>query len=110
MISFSLWGRLIGKTPALPGMSVRVRSPDLPLFVRRWPRLMIYSLKGAGAMPVVSSMEAFLGTIGTFFTQSVTWMGDILNIVVENPALTIMVIAMPIVGFAVGLLGRLIRL
>ena len=61
-------------------------------------------------MPEVSAMEAFLGTIGEFFTQSVTWMGDVLDVVVENPALTVMVIAMPIVGFAVGLLGRLIRL
>lgn len=61
-------------------------------------------------MPEVSAMEAFLGTIGVFFTQSVTWMGDVLDVVVENPALTIMVIAMPIVGFAVGLLDRLIRL
>lgn len=57
-----------------------------------------------------ATMTAFLGTIGDFFTQSVTWMGDILDVVVENPALTVMVIAMPIVGFAVGLLGRLIRL
>ena len=55
-------------------------------------------------------MEAFLTTIGAFFTQSVTWLGDVLNVVTENPALTVMVIAMPIVGFAVGLLGRLIRL
>lgn len=57
-----------------------------------------------------SAMTGFLGTIGEFFTQSVTWMGDVLDVVVENPALTVMVIAMPIVGFAVGLLGRLIRL
>ena len=55
-------------------------------------------------------MTGFLGTIGEFFTQSVTWMGDILDVVTENHALTVMVIAMPIVGFAVGLLGRLIRL
>lgn len=55
-------------------------------------------------------MADFLTTIGTFFTQSVTWMGDILDVIVENPALTVLVIAMPIVGFAVGLLGRLIRL
>ena len=61
-------------------------------------------------MPAGSTMDAFLGTIGTFFTQSVSWMGDILDIVVENPALTIMCLGMPIVGFAVGLLGRLIRL
>lgn len=56
------------------------------------------------------AMTAFLGTVGEFFTQSVTWMGDVLDVVIENPALTVMVIAMPIVGFAVGLLGRLIRL
>lgn len=56
------------------------------------------------------AMTDFLTTIGTFFTQSVTWMGDILDVVTENPALTILVLGMPIVGFAVGLLGRLIRL
>lgn len=56
------------------------------------------------------TMETFLGTIGTFFTQSVTWLGDVLDTVVASPALTVMVLAMPIVGFAVGLLGRLIRL
>lgn len=56
------------------------------------------------------AMTAFLGTIGDFFTQSISWLGDVLNVVTENPALTVMVLAMPIVGFAVGLLGRLIRL
>lgn len=61
-------------------------------------------------MPEVSAMESFLGNIGTFFTQSIEWMGNVLTTVTENPALTIMVLAMPIVGFAVGLLGRLIRL
>lgn len=46
-------------------------------------------------------MAEFLTTIGTFFTQSVTWMGDVLNVVVENPALTVMVLAMPIVGLRI---------
>lgn len=55
-------------------------------------------------------MSEFLTTIGTFFTQSMTWMGDVLDAVIENPALTILVLAMPICGFAVGLLNRLIRL
>lgn len=55
-------------------------------------------------------MSAFLTEIGTFFTQAVTWMGDVLDIIVQNPALLVLVIAMPIVGFAVGLLSRLIRL
>lgn len=57
-----------------------------------------------------SAMTDFLGIIGTFFTQAVTWMGDVLDAVVANPALTVLVLAMPIVGFAVGLLSRLIRL
>ena len=56
------------------------------------------------------TMEAFLTNIGTFFTQSTGWLGDVLTIVTESPALTVMVLAMPIVGFAVGLLSRLIRL
>lgn len=57
-----------------------------------------------------NAMSEFLTNIGTFFTQSVSWLGDILDVIVADPALTIMVLAMPIVGFAVGLLGRLIRL
>lgn len=56
------------------------------------------------------AMTDFLTNIGTFFTQSITWLGNVLDVVTENPALTIMVLGMPIVGFAVGLLGRLIRL
>ena len=56
------------------------------------------------------TMPEFLTNIGTFFTQSVTWLDDVLDVVVENPPLTVLVLAMPIVGFAVGLLGRLIRL
>ena len=55
-------------------------------------------------------MAEFLTTIGTFFTQAIAWMGNVLDVVVEQPALTVLVLAMPICGFAVGLLRRLIRL
>lgn len=57
-----------------------------------------------------NAMADFLSQVGTFFTQSVTWLGDILDVILANPALLVMVIAMPVVGFAVGLLSRLIRL
>lgn len=57
-----------------------------------------------------NAMSEFLTNIGTFFTQSVAWLGDVLDVIVAEPALTVMVLAMPIVGFAVGLLSRLIRL
>lgn len=59
---------------------------------------------------VTNIMSEFLTTIGTFFTQSMTWLADVLDVVVANPALTILVLAMPIVGFAVGLLRRLINM
>lgn len=55
-------------------------------------------------------MSAFLTEIGTFFTQSVTWLGDVLDVITASPVLTVLCVAMPIVGFAVGLLGRLIRI
>lgn len=56
------------------------------------------------------AMSTFLTDIGTFFTQAITWMGDVLTEVTSNPALLVMVLAMPICGFAVGLLSRLVRL
>lgn len=56
------------------------------------------------------AMATFLGDIGTFFTQAITWMGDVLTEVTQTPALLVLVIAMPVCGFAVGLLSRLIRL
>lgn len=59
---------------------------------------------------VALTMEAFLTSIGTFFTQAIAWLGQVLDTVTESPVLTVMVLAMPICGFAVGLLSRLIRL
>lgn len=44
------------------------------------------------------TMETLLTSVGAFFTQSVTWLGNILDTVVASPALLIMVIAMPVVG------------
>ena len=61
-------------------------------------------------MAEATAMETLLSNIGSFFTQSIIWLGNVLDVIVENPALLIMCIAMPIVGFAVGLLSRLIRL
>lgn len=57
-----------------------------------------------------ATMSTILTDIGTFFTQAVTWMGDVLDVIVGNPILLVLVVAMPVVGFAVGLLSRLIRL
>lgn len=56
------------------------------------------------------AMSAFLTNIGTFFEQSVGWSTEILSKVTSEPALTVLVLGFPIVGFAFGLLGRLIRM
>lgn len=56
------------------------------------------------------AMAAFLTDIGTFLTTAISWMGDVLDTVVASPALMVLVLAMPIAGFAVGLLSRLIRM
>ena len=60
---------------------------------------------GEGTM--ADQMTALLTNIGTFFTQAVTWLGAILDEITGNPALLILVIAMPVIGFSVGLLKRL---
>lgn len=57
----------------------------------------------------VPAMTTFLNNIGTFFTQSLTWCADVLDVIVANAPLTVICLAMPIVGFAVGLLSRLFR-
>lgn len=45
-----------------------------------------------------ATMSSFLTEIGTFFTQCITWLGDVLDVVTGNPALTVLVLAMPICG------------
>lgn len=55
-------------------------------------------------------MEALLTSVGSFFTQIVEWATMLINLITTNPVLLIMCVAMPIVGFVVGWLSRLIRL
>ena len=54
-------------------------------------------------------MEGFLTFIGVFFTQVISWSSTVLDTITASAPLTILCLAMPICGFAVGLLGRLIR-
>lgn len=58
----------------------------------------------------VEALGGIVTNVGTFFTGALGWMGEALEVVVEHPALFVMVLAMPIGGYAVGLLTRLIRL
>lgn len=51
-----------------------------------------------------------LSNVGQFFKSALGWLASALDTVTANPPLLILVLAMPICGFAVGLLSRLIRL
>lgn len=57
----------------------------------------------------VTAMEAFLGTISTFFTQCIDWVGELLTAILASPGLTVVVFGTLIVGFVFGLVGRLFR-
>lgn len=61
-------------------------------------------------LAVADEMSAFLAFINTFFEQCVTWMGNLVNYIISQPALVVLCFAMPICGFAISLLHRLIRL
>lgn len=61
------------------------------------------------AVTATETMSEFLTTIGTFVTQAISWSSSVLDTIVSSPALTVCCLGMPIVGFAVGLLGRLFR-
>lgn len=56
------------------------------------------------------AMATFLSSIGDFFTQSLTWVGEIMTTITGNAPLTVVVFGFLIVGFAFGLLGRLIKI
>ena len=55
-------------------------------------------------------MSAFLEMISTFFTQALTWASSVMTTILGSPALVVLVLAMPIAGYGVGLIKRLIRL
>lgn len=61
-------------------------------------------------MAEVSTMESILSSVGQVFTSAVSWMGELIDVIVAEPALMLTVICVPLVGLGVGLLGRLIRL
>lgn len=57
-----------------------------------------------------SALSTFLGNVGTFLTSAIGWMGDVLDVIVENPPLMVMCLGIPVAGVAIGYLSRLIRL
>lgn len=57
-----------------------------------------------------NTMGAILDTVQTFFTQIVAWVGDLIDLVVSQPLLLLLCICLPVAGYVVGFLRRLISL
>lgn len=54
-------------------------------------------------------MAEFLASVTTFFTSALGWVSSAISTIMANPILLVMVACMPIAGYGVGLLRRLIR-
>lgn len=54
-------------------------------------------------------MQALLENISTFFDSNIGWMDELIGTIVSQPVLLIPCVCMPVIGFSVGLLSRLIR-
>lgn len=59
---------------------------------------------------MAETLSTFLSNVGTFLTSAIGWLSEVLDVVMANPALFVMVIAIPVAGVAIGYLGRLFRL
>lgn len=55
-------------------------------------------------------METLVSTIGTFFNGAIAWVGQVVDVVEQEPILMLFVVAVPLSGWAIGGLRRLIRL
>lgn len=54
-------------------------------------------------------LSAFLTNVGSIITAMVTWMGDILTFITDNPILYVGIIGILFVSFTVGIVLRLFR-
>lgn len=57
----------------------------------------------------LTGLSDILGDIGSVFTSAVGWVGQVINTIMDNELLFIAVVALPIMGVAVGLFTRLYR-
>lgn len=55
-------------------------------------------------------MNTFVTMIGDFFTGAIGWVGQVIDLVESEPLLCLFCVAVPLSGWAIGGLKRLIRL
>ena len=54
-------------------------------------------------------MSTLMTAVGTVVTAAIGWMGQFADAIASNTILTLGVVAVPLVGLGVGLLGRLLK-
>lgn len=59
---------------------------------------------------MTETLATVLGYVGTFLTEALSWIGEVMTVVSGNPLLFTVVFGIPIAGVAIGYLKRLIRL
>lgn len=57
--------------------------------------------------PGIDTVFGFTHQIGLFFSGAFIWLGDVLDVITGNFALIVLCLAMPVIGFSVGLLSRI---
>lgn len=60
-------------------------------------------------MDAGTTISTILTSVGTVVTQAVTWAGDIVDFIGENPLIMVFV-SIPLVGLGIGMVRRLISL
>lgn len=61
------------------------------------------------ADPVTPTVSSLLGDVTTFLGSALSWVGSCIGSITSHPLLLVCVACMPIAGYGVGMLRRLIR-
>lgn len=61
-------------------------------------------------METTTGMAQIIADIGTFLTAAVGWMGEVADFIMGEPFVLLMAIVIPLSGWAIGGLKRLISL
>lgn len=57
--------------------------------------------------PVVTTFELLVGSVTTFVSSAVNWVGSWATAITSNTLLTLACVAVPLAGFGIGALTRL---
>lgn len=57
-----------------------------------------------------SAIQTLMGAVGDVFTTVIGFIGEVGSSIVEDPLLTLLVVAVPLCGIGVGLFKRLVSI